>query len=80
MLNTALSSAASLISIITLFVIVPVVSVYLLLDWDNMIARIDELMPRDHAPIIRTLAKQIDQTLAAFIRGMGTVCLILGTY
>ena len=80
LLNTALSSAASLISIVTLFVIVPVVSVYLLLDWDNMIARIDELMPRDHAPIIRKLAKQIDQTLAAFIRGMGTVCLILGTY
>ena len=80
LLNTALSSAASLINIVTLFVIVPVVSVYLLLDWDNMIARIDELMPRDHAPIIRKLAKQIDQTLAAFIRGMGTVCLILGTY
>ena len=80
LLNTALSSAASLISIVTLFVIVPVVSVYLLLDWDNMIAHIDELMPRDHAPVIRKLAKQIDQTLAAFIRGMGTVCLILGTY
>jgi predicted PurR-regulated permease PerM len=80
LLNTALSSAASLINIVTLFVIVPVVSVYLLLDWGNMIARIDELMPRDHAPIIRKLAKQIDQTLAAFIRGMGTVCLILGTY
>jgi predicted PurR-regulated permease PerM len=80
LLNTALSSAASLISIVTLFVIVPVVSVYLLLDWDRMIARIDELMPRDHAPVIRQLAKQIDQTLASFIRGMGTVCLILGTY
>ena len=75
LLNTALSSAASLIS-----VIVPVVSVYLLLDWDRMIARIDDLMPRDHAPVIRRLAKQIDHTLAAFIRGMGTVCLILGTY
>tara|TARA_B110000902_G_C14224807_1_gene556581 strand:+ start:164 stop:1279 length:1116 start_codon:yes stop_codon:yes gene_type:complete len=80
LLNTALSSAASLISLITLFVIVPVVSVYLLLDWDRVIERIDELMPRDHAPIIRQLAKQIDQTLASFIRGMGTVCLILGTY
>jgi predicted PurR-regulated permease PerM len=80
LLETALSSAASLLSIITLFVIVPVVSVYLLLDWDRMIARIDELMPRDHAPIIRQLASQIDKTLASFIRGMGTVCLILGTY
>ena len=80
LLNTALNSAASLIGVVTLFVIVPVVSVYLLLDWDRMIERIDELLPRDHAPVIRQLAKQIDQTLASFIRGMGTVCLILGTY
>ncbi|HMB14031.1 MAG TPA: AI-2E family transporter, partial [Roseovarius sp.] len=33
-----------------------------------------------HAPVIRRLAGQIDATLASFIRGMGTVCLILGTY
>lgn len=80
LVTTALSSAASLINIAVLFVIVPVVSVYLLLDWDNMVARIDELLPRDHAPTIRKLAGQIDKTLASFIRGMGTVCLILGTY
>ena len=80
LVTTALSSAASLINIAVLFVIVPVVSVYLLLDWDNMVARIDELLPRDHAPTIRKLAGQIDNTLASFIRGMGTVCLILGTY
>ena len=80
LVTTALSSAASLINIAVLFVIVPVVSVYLLLDWDNMVARIDELLPRDHAPTIRKLAGQIDNTLASFIRGMGTVCLILGAY
>ncbi|UOA26387.1 AI-2E family transporter [Pseudosulfitobacter sp. DSM 107133] len=80
LVTTALSSAASLINIALLFVIVPVVSVYLLLDWDNMVARVDELLPRDHAPTIRKLAGQIDKTLASFIRGMGTVCLILGTY
>ena len=56
------------------------VSVYLLLDWDNMVAKIDGLLPRDHAPTIRKLARDIDETLAAFIRGMGTVCLVLGTY
>ena len=80
LLNTLLSSAAGIINIIMLFVIVPVVAVYLLLDWDNMVARIDELLPRDHAPTIRKLATDIDQTLASFIRGMGTVCIILGTY
>lgn len=80
LLNTALSSAASLLNVVLLFVIVPVVAVYLLLDWDRMIARVDELLPRDHAPVIRKLASEIDNTLASFIRGMGTVCLILGTY
>jgi predicted PurR-regulated permease PerM len=80
LLNTVLSSAAGIINIVMLFVIVPVVAVYLLLDWDNMVARIDELLPRDHAPTIRKLAADIDATLASFIRGMGTVCIILGTY
>jgi len=80
LLQTALTSARSLISVAMLFVIVPVVAVYLLLDWDNMVARVDEMLPRDHAPTIRKLASDIDRTLASFIRGMGTVCLILGTY
>jgi predicted PurR-regulated permease PerM len=80
LLNTVLSSAAGIINIVMLFVIVPVVAVYLLLDWDNMVARVDQLLPRDHAPTIRKLAKDIDGTLASFIRGMGTVCIILGTY
>ncbi len=80
LLNSALTSAASLINVIVLFVIVPVVAVYMLLDWDRMVARVDQLLPRDHAPVIRRLARDIDATLAGFIRGMGTVCLILGTY
>ena len=80
LLNTALSSAAGIINIIMLFVIVPVVAVYMLLDWDRMIAHVDGLLPRDHAHVVRRLARDIDRTLASFIRGMGTVCLILGTY
>lgn len=80
LLNSALTSAASLLNIVVLFVIVPVVAVYMLLDWDRMVARVDTLLPRDHAPTIRRLATEIDATLAGFIRGMGTVCLILGTY
>ena len=80
LVDTVLSSAMSLINILLLFVIVPVVAVYMLLDWDNMVARVDELLPRDHAPVIRNLAREIDATLAGFIRGMGSVCLILGTY
>ncbi|MCA0869357.1 AI-2E family transporter [Seohaeicola saemankumensis] len=79
-LQTVLGSAVSALNVVLLLVIVPVVSVYLLLDWDRMIAKISDLLPRDHAPVIRQLAGEIDNTLASFIRGMGTVCLILGTY
>ncbi len=80
LLESALTSAASLINIVILLIIVPVVAFYLLYDWDRMIAGIDDMLPRDHAPVIRDLATQIDRTLASFIRGMGTVCLILGTF
>lgn len=80
LLNTVLTSVNSLVSVVLLFVIVPVVAFYLLYDWDRMIARIDDMLPRDHASTVRHLAAEIDKTLASFIRGMGTVSLILGTY
>ncbi|EAQ07072.1 AI-2E family transporter [Yoonia vestfoldensis] len=80
LINGVLSSAMGLVNIIVLLVIVPVVAFYLLLDWDNMIAKIDSLLPRDHVATVRHLGSEIDRTLASFIRGQGTVCLILGTY
>jgi len=80
LLQTVLSSAAGVLNLLVFAVVVPVVAFYLLLDWDRMIARIDDLIPRDHAPIVRDLAGQIDRTLASFVRGQGTVCLILGTF
>ena len=80
LLNTVLTSAGALLNIAVLIVLVPVITFYLLLDWDRMVAEIDKLLPRDHAPVIRQIAKDIDKTLASFIRGQGTVCLILGVF
>jgi len=79
-LNAVLASFSGLFNTLILMVVVPVVAFYLLLDWDRMVARIDALLPRDHAPVIRRLALEIDRTLAGFVRGQGTVCLILGTF
>lgn len=75
-----LNSAQGVLNAVVLVVIVPVVTFYMLLDWDHMVARIDDLLPRDHADTIRRIASDIDRTLASFIRGQGTVCLVLGTY
>ncbi|MEL7025627.1 MAG: AI-2E family transporter [Pseudomonadota bacterium] len=78
--NGVLTSALSILNVAVLIVLVPVITFYLLLDWDRLVAQVDALLPRDHAPTIRKIAKDIDATLASFIRGQGTVCLILGIY
>lgn len=75
-----LNSALGVISAVVFIVVVPVVAFYLLLDWDNMVARIDALVPRDHRATVRSLARQIDTVLAGFVRGQVSVCLILGTF
>ncbi len=80
LINSAITSAASLINVLILMFVVPIVAVYLLYDWDRLVAAVDDLLPRDHIQEIRQVAGDIDKTLAGFIRGMGTVSLILGSY
>lgn len=74
------NSALGVINAVVFIVVVPVVSFYLLLDWDNMVARLDDLLPRDHAPTVRKLAGEINNTLANFVRGQITVCSILAGF
>jgi predicted PurR-regulated permease PerM len=45
-----------------------------------MIAKVNAMLPREHALTIRGLARDIDTVLAGFVRGQLTVCLILGTF
>lgn len=78
--KTLFTSALGVLNALLFLVVVPVVAFYLLLDWDNMIARIDALLPRDHAPVVRDLAGRIDRVLAAFVRGQLSVCIALGVF
>jgi predicted PurR-regulated permease PerM len=79
-LNTALASSMKVIDFVMVALVTPVVAIYLLLDWDRMVARIDGWLPRQHARVIRRLAREIDRVLAGFVRGQVTVCLILAVY
>ena len=74
------NSGRALIDIAGLFVITPVVAFYMLLDWDRMVDRVDSLIPRDHLNTVRQIATDIDRSLAGFVRGQGTLCLVLGIY
>ena len=72
------SSGKTLIDLAGLFVITPVVAFYMLLDWDKMIRTVDGWIPRDHLGTVRGIARDIDTAVAGFVRGQGTLCLILG--
>jgi predicted PurR-regulated permease PerM len=53
---------------------------YVLIDWHPMLAKIDSWLPRAHAPTLRRLATEVNDAVSAFIRGQGTVCLVLAIY
>ncbi len=72
------SSGRALVDIAGLFVITPVVAFYMLLDWDKMVAKVDAWIPRDHLGTVRQIALDVDKAVAGFVRGQGTLCLILG--
>jgi len=73
-----ISGGLAIVSLLSLFFLTPVVAFYLLRDWDLMTAKIDSWLPRGQAATIRTLARQADEILAGWVRGVATVCLVLG--
>ena len=70
----------AILDIVSLMVITPVVAFYLLRDWDRLTAKVDTLLPRPYAETIRGLQREVDESLASFIRGQGMVCTILGIF
>lgn len=80
LLESAWNVGMAGVQFVSLIVVTPVVAFYLLLDWDNMIGRIDDLLPRQHAGTIRMLAGRVDAVLDGFVHGQLSVCMILGAF
>jgi predicted PurR-regulated permease PerM len=60
-------------------VITPVLAFYLLRDWDGVVGRIDDLLPRDRRDAIVRFAGEYDHLLGKYVRGQLTVALATGT-
>lgn len=80
MAGSLVTQIEALANLLSLLLITPVVSFYLLRDWDHLVAKVDSWLPRAHAETIREQFRAIDATLAGFVRGQVTVCLILGGF
>jgi len=74
------SSSKALMNMATLTVVTPVVAFYMLLDWQKMVGAVDSWIPRSRLQTVRTIVWQMNRAVAGFIRGQGTLCLILGCY
>lgn len=80
LLGGVVSGGVAFVNFVALLVITPVVAFYLLRDWDRLIEQADDALPRKHLETIRGLAKQVDETLAGFLRGQGMVCILLALF
>ncbi len=78
LLSIAGHSGARLLGWVANLVLIPVVTFYLLRDWDDLVAGIDHLLPRKLEPGIAHVAREADSILGAFLRGQLLVMLCLG--
>jgi len=63
---------------LTNLLLIPVVTFYLLRDWDTLVERVRSLLPRAIEPTVSRLGRESDTVLSAFLRGQLLVMLSLG--
>jgi len=78
LLRTLSQSSAVIIHWLTNLFLIPVITFYLLRDWDILTARVGELIPRSIYPTVSRLVEEANEVLSAFLRGQLTVMLALG--
>lgn len=77
-LNRLTRSGLALAAWLANLALIPVVTFYLLRDWDVMLERIRDLVPRTNEPTVTRLAQDCDEVLGGFLRGQFLVMLSLG--
>ena len=80
MLSTLWTKGEALLSVLSLFVITPVVTFYLLVDWDRVVRSLDSLIPLPQRRTVYALMGEINKALSGYVRGQLMVCGILGVY
>lgn len=72
--DVAVPLATSLATTFGLLLLTPVVTFYLLKDWQRMLTWLVEEAPEDKRPALRYLGRRIDRVMAAFLHGQAWVC------
>ena len=79
-LKSLVTSGFAFINLMSLLLITPVVAFYMLRDWTPFVEKVNSLLPQSSKKNIQIQALEIDRTIASFIRGQLSVCVILGLF
>ncbi len=79
-LRQVLSGSLAVVNVVSLLFVTPIVTFYLLRDWDRLVRKMEGWLPRDHAATIHAQFKEINRTLSGFVRGQAMVCLVMAVF
>lgn len=74
------SSGGAIIGMLVKMLLIPIAMFYLLRDWNNLVLRLDDLIPRHLHTQIKEIVIEVDRILAEFLRGQISVMLLMSVY
>jgi predicted PurR-regulated permease PerM len=80
LLQSMVTSSFAILNIVSLVIVTPIVTFFLLRDWEEMVARLDSYVPRQAVETVREQAHLVSDTLVGFVHGQALVCFILAVY
>lgn len=75
-----ITSGGAVINFLSLLIVSPIIAFYLLRDYDRIVKKIDNLLPRNNLVNIRGEFLKVDETISAYIRGQVTVCVVMAIF
>lgn len=77
LLGHVLAGGQAALDLLSVLVLTPIVTYFMMKEWDKITAWVKGLMPRDHKDTIMRLLRQIDKKIAGFVRGQISIAFIL---
>lgn len=74
------SSGGAIIAVLINLLLIPVAMFYLLRDWNQLVKRVDDLLPRHFHVKFNEILVEVDRILAEFLRGQISVMLLMSAY
>ncbi len=73
-------SGGAIVAVLINLLLIPLAMFYLLRDWNDLVTKIDDLIPRHWHAKVTEIATEVDGILAEFLRGQISVMLLMSVY